>query len=131
MAEAVDRLELVADEEALTGLARDQVDQLALEPVRVLELVDHDCTEAELLPLADRGVVAQEIARAELEVLEVERRLAVLRVLIGGGESCQELLQQVAVGSGELVEGRLLDLLARLLVARRARAAQSQAAQVE
>src|SRR5205085_761428 len=53
--EAVDRLELVADEEEL--VARDQVDQLALQPVRVLELVDADLAEAQLLALADRLVV--------------------------------------------------------------------------
>ena len=40
VAEAVDRLELVADEEQL--LAGEQVDRIALEAVRVLELVDHD-----------------------------------------------------------------------------------------
>ena len=54
--EAVDRLELVADEEEV--VARDQVDQLALEAVRVLELVDADLAEAQLLALADRVVAA-------------------------------------------------------------------------
>ena len=46
--EPIDRLELVADEEE-PGLCRtlcDEVDQLALEPVRVLELVDHDRRES-------------------------------------------------------------------------------------
>jgi hypothetical protein len=33
-------------------VARDQVDQLALQTVRVLELVDHDRAEAELLACA-------------------------------------------------------------------------------
>ena len=55
VAEAVDRLELVPDEEELVhaGLsrldAREQVDELALEPVRVLELVHHERAEAPLL----------------------------------------------------------------------------------
>ena len=40
VAETVDRLELVADEEDF--LARDEIDQLALEPVGVLELVHED-----------------------------------------------------------------------------------------
>ena len=44
VAEAVDRLELVADEEHVlrAGPAAQQVDDVALQPVRVLELVDHD-----------------------------------------------------------------------------------------
>ena len=58
--EAVDRLELVSDEEPLAVSARrgDEVDQLALQTIRVLELVDHDRAETQLLPLADRLVVA-------------------------------------------------------------------------
>src|SRR4051794_4999271 len=91
--EAVDRLKLVADEEELRRRAphlgfpgrrwsrlcrvwrrqpgaRDQVDELALEPIRVLELVDHDRAEAQLLALADRVIVPQEVARRELQVLE-------------------------------------------------------------
>ncbi len=56
VAEAVDRLELVADEEhVLRRPAREQVDQLALQRVRVLELVDHDRAETQLLGLADRA----------------------------------------------------------------------------
>ena len=55
MPEAVDRLELVADREDLGELrVRDEVDQLALQPVRVLELVDHDHAEPQLRRLADR-----------------------------------------------------------------------------
>ena len=48
MPEAVDRLELVADEEELGVRGAQQVDELALEAVRVLELVDHDRAEAQL-----------------------------------------------------------------------------------
>ena len=64
VAEAVDRLELVADEEPLRVGPGQQVDQLALEPVRVLELVDHDRAEAQPLALAQRLVVAQQVAGA-------------------------------------------------------------------
>src|SRR5262249_38501638 len=130
MAEAVDRLELVADEEPLAGV-RDQVDQLALQPVRVLELVDHDRAEAELLALADRVVVAQQVACAQLQVLEVERGLAVLRLLVGGGEPGEQDLQQLAVSGGELVERGLLDALARLLVRGGALAATTEVAEIE
>jgi hypothetical protein len=79
MAEAVDRLELVPDEEPLGVRAGQQVHEFALEPVRVLELVDHDRPEAELLLLPQRLVVAEQVARPQLQILEVERRLAVLR----------------------------------------------------
>ena len=53
--EAVDRLELVADEEdvARARPAAQQVDDVALQAVRVLELVDHDRAEPQLLGLAD------------------------------------------------------------------------------
>ena len=131
--EAVDRLELVADEEELvTGRpAGEQVDQLALEPVRVLELVDHDRPEAQLLALADRLVVAQEIARAQLQILEVERGLAVLALLIRSGKAVEQFLQQIAVGRGELVERRLLHELARLFVRGGALTAQAEVAKIE
>ena len=116
--EAVDRLELVADEEHIaraqgSGAPAQQVDDVALQPVRVLELVDHDRAEAQLLRLADLGVVAQQVARVELEVLEVERRLARLRGGVLGREEVEQLLQQLAVARGELVERRLLEPVAR------------------
>ena len=82
--EAVDRLELVADEEDLGVLLGEQVDQLALQPVRVLELVDHDRAEPKLLACTNAAVVAEEVARSELEVFEIERRLAILGFLILG-----------------------------------------------
>ena len=104
--EAVDRLELVADEEEL--VAGDEVDQLALEPVRVLELVDADLPEAQLLALADRLVVAEQVAGPQLEVVVVERRLAVLRRLVAAVEALEELLEQLAVTRGDGVERRLL-----------------------
>ena len=82
--ETVDRLELVADEKEVSVVVptAEQVEELGLEPVRVLELVDHDRAEALLLALADPRVVAQQVARSQLEVLEVERRLGVLRLRV-------------------------------------------------
>ena len=115
MAEAVDRLELVADEEDLGVLVREQVDELALEPVRVLELVDHDRAEAPALALADLGVLAQQLAREQLQVLEVERRLAVLGLPVGAVVGEQQLLQLLAIAGGELLQRGLLDRGARLL----------------
>jgi hypothetical protein len=131
--EAVDRLELVPDEEhlALPGAARQQVDQLALEPVRVLELVDHDRAEPQLLAQTNLVGVAEQVARPQLEILEVERRLAVLRVLVSGRECLQQLLQEVAVARRELVERSLLDGPSCFLVRRRALTAETKIAEVE
>ena len=60
--------------------------------------------------------VAQEVARDELEVLEVERRLASFAARVRAREAVEQRLEQVAVARGELVERGLLDRLARLLV---------------
>src|SRR5205823_14912575 len=131
--EPVDRLELVADEEhfLLTRPAGEEVDQLALQSIRVLELVDHHGAKAKLLARANRGVVAQEVTRAELQVLEVECGLLVLRLLVGGREPGEQLLQQVAVARGQLVERRLLDRAPSLLVGRGALATELQASELE
>ena len=105
MPKAVDRLELVADDEEIgvRSLAQ-EVEQLGLQPVRVLELVDHD--RAKPLPLAgaDRRIVAKQVARPELEILEVDRGLRVLGVRVRLAECRQELLQELAVSRGELLE---------------------------
>src|SRR3954469_25063533 len=115
MSKAVDRLELVADKEQL-GIGRAQeVDEVALKPVRVLELVDHDRAEAQALPLANLGVVAEEVARLEQKVLGVERRLTRLRRRVRVCEALEELLQERPVARGSSVESRLLDALARFL----------------
>ena len=54
MAEAIDRLELVADREDFGEIVvRDEIDELALEAIRVLELVDHDHPEPKLRRLAN------------------------------------------------------------------------------
>ena len=114
--EAVDRLELVADEEEILG--RQQIDELALEPIGVLELVDEDRPEAPALSLPDRRVVAQEVAGRQLEVLEVERGLGRLRCGVRVGEAAEEVLEQRTVSRRQLVERGLLDRDAGLLVAR-------------
>ena len=116
--EAVDRLELVADEEELRLRRPQQVDDLGLQAVRVLELVHEDRAEARLLALAELGLRAEQVARLELEVLEVERRLARLRLGVPRREQRQQLLQERAVAGRGLVERRLLDRGERLAVRR-------------
>src|SRR5207302_7437481 len=85
MAEAVDRLELVADEEELGLRCPEQVDDLRLQAVRVLELVHEDRAEARPLALAQLRLRAEKVSGAKLEVLEVERRLAGLRRRVAAG----------------------------------------------
>ena len=53
--------------------AREQQQDLGLERVGVLELVDEDVREAALKLGAHLGAVADEVARAQQEVEEVER----------------------------------------------------------
>ena len=101
---------------------RHELHELALEPVRVLELVDHDHAEAELNLLANRVVGSEQVARGELEILEVDRGLASLRGRVLGGEALEELLQQRAIGGGELLESSPLRCLPRLLERGRPRA---------
>ena len=128
MAEAVDRLELVADEEDL--LARDEVDELALEPVRVLELVHENRAEAPARVVADLLVQLQEVARLELKILEVEGGLARLRLAVRRVEGAEQLLEEGPVASGDLVQGRLLDCGQRLAEGREALALLSSDPQV-
>ena len=109
MAKAVDRLELVADEEQLLGL--EQVDELALEPVRVLELVDQHRPEAPARPLPHLRPVPQEIARPQLEILEIECGLDRLGVRVGAIEGAEERFEQLAVAGGDRLERGGLDLL--------------------
>ena len=122
MPEPVDRLELVADREDLGELGMgDEVDQLALQTVRVLELVDHDHAKAELRRLADLAIVAKQVAGGELEVLEVDDRLAPLGGRVGDAEALEQLLEKLAIVRGQLLEGGALGRLPRLLERRRAR----------
>ena len=60
VAKAIDRLELVADEEELAG--GEEVDELALEPIRVLKLVDHDRAKAPLELIPDSRTFEQQVA---------------------------------------------------------------------
>ena len=116
MTKAIDRLELVADEKEVSVVrsSAQQVEELGLEPVRVLELVDHQRAKPLLLALADPDVVAQQVARSELEVFEVERRLGILRLRVRVGERGEQLLQELAVAGGELLQRRRDDGIPRL-----------------
>ena len=102
-----------------------------MEAIGVLELVDHDRLEAQRLPLADLRVVAEKRPCSELEILEIEGRLAALRRGICVGEAVQELLEEIPVAHRELVERRLLDGDPGLLEAGGPLAASAMSRQVE
>ncbi len=130
--EAVDRLELVADEEQLLrGAGAQKIDQPRLQLVRVLELVDHDRAKPQLLELPDRLIRLDQLDRAKLQVLEVECRLAVLRLPIGLGEAGQQLLQELAVARRELLECDRVHVLARIAERRRTHAADGRGRQLD
>ena len=112
--EPVDGLELVPHEEQVFG--GEQVDQLALEPVRVLELVHEHGAEAPALALADLGLVAEQVPGGQLQILEVQRGLGGLGRRIRVREAAEQFLEQGAVARGELVESGLLDGTPGLLV---------------
>ncbi len=126
VAEPVDRLELVAHDEEVArrvGAAGQKVEELGLESIRVLELVHHDRSEALALALADLGVVPQQPPRVELQILEVERRLAALRLGVRPREGREELLKEIAIPGGQALEGRCENAVQRLVEGRCARAA--------
>ena len=69
-----------------------------------------------MLALADPFIRPEEIACVQLQVLEVEHALAALCRVVRAREAFEQRLEQIAVANRELVECRLLDHLARLLV---------------
>ncbi len=67
-------------------------------------------------------VVAEQVARRELQVLEVDDGLATLRRRVLGAEALEQLLQEIAIVSGQLLECRALDASSgRTRTTRRAR----------
>ena len=84
MAEGVDRLQLVADDDELGLRALERLDQPQLQAVGVLELVDQEVGEAAAVGLADLGPLEQ-AGGEDLQVLEVDPGAALLGGLEGGG----------------------------------------------
>ncbi len=130
VAEPVDRLELVTHEEQLRLRRPQKIHDFRLQAVRVLELVHEDRAKAGLLALAQLRLGTEQVTRLELQVLEVERRLAPLRLGVALGEQRQQLLQKRPVARGRLVEGSLLDGRQRLAVRGRTIAAGLEAGQI-
>ena len=115
VAKAVDRLELVADEDTVARLRRDQIEQPALQAVRVLKLIDEHEVVGRLHLGSHARIGLEQLAEALLQVIEVERALALLGALVGRTEARQELLQPLVRRAVEVLEGDTLERLARLL----------------
>ena len=96
VAEAVDRLLGVTDREQV--VAGDRLDQLELDPVGVLELVDHDPLEALGVLAAEVLAAAQQLPGEQLEVLEVDPRKGTLVLGVVPAEADQQPIHEVADG---------------------------------
>ena len=131
--EPVDRLELVADEEHLAFAGPSASRSTSSHWRRFVSWNSSTISERKRSCSRSRisRVVAEEVARRELEILEVERRLALLGAGVRLVEAVEELLQELAVAGRDRVERRLLDPLPRFLVARGALAPGAERGQVE
>ena len=94
--EAVDRLALVAHHEHV--VAAEEPDQVALQRAGVLELVDHHGLEAPGVVVAQPGIARQEVARQQLQVVEVQARALALELVVVAPVE-QDQLRQQAVGA--------------------------------
>jgi hypothetical protein len=88
VAEGVDRLQLVADDDELGLGALERLDQPQLQAVGVLELVDQQVGEAAAVGLADLGALEQ-AGGEDQQVLEVDPGAARLGLLEGVGVEAQ------------------------------------------
>ena len=95
-AEGIDRLIIVADDEQVAVLVRQQLQPAVLGAVRVLVLVDQHVAEGAPVAVADLLEQLEEVHAAEQEVVEVHRVRGVDALLV----------QVVHVGGRLLEEGR-------------------------
>ena len=90
--EAVDRLQLVADGEEVPALEGRQDRQLTR--VGVLELVDHQQLEALSPGLAQQPVPGEQLARDQLEVVEVDCDQIALEALVALPEQAKQAIEE-------------------------------------
>ena len=95
VAEAVDRLVLVADAEHV--VAPELLEQLVLQRVRVLELVHEHVLEALRVLDPQALVIGEQVAGEQLEVLEVDRRAGALAGLVALAVQLEQLAQHRVV----------------------------------
>ena len=106
--EAVDRLRLVADREQVVALERLQ--HVELQPVGVLELVDHDQAEPLRPAAAGPGVGREQVAHVQLEVLEVDARPRRLGGGVRAGEAVEQVVEQREDRAGVVVGARRVEV---------------------
>ncbi len=114
VAEGVDRLLSVADREQVP--ARDVLDQLELDRVGVLQLVDHHPREPLPVALPQLAVAGQQVARHQLQVLEVDRRALALSLPVASAEGVQQPVEQGVYADREAVLARRPERRQRLAV---------------
>ena len=88
--------------------------------VRVLELVDHDPREAARVGLGHRGIPGEQVARAELQVVEVQGGALTLARRVGGGVGPEQLVEQRVHRAGLPVDEGGLQLVEPVEVRERA-----------
>ncbi len=115
-APAVDRLVLVAHDEEVPGLARDEAHELRLDAVRVLVFVHEEVPDAPPEQVAHAVVRRDEARREDEEVVEVERLRRAQRLLVGARDVREAGAEEVAEAAREIV--RLDALVLRLRDAR-------------
>src|SRR6185295_15048202 len=107
-AEGVDRLRVVADDHEVAVDAGDELDDLRLQPVRVLVLVDEHVAPELVLLLADLGVLRQQLMPEDEQIVEVhEVKLALAAVIApaGGLHKVLDLVERGVLRGDELLEG--------------------------
>ena len=101
VAEAVDRLHLVADGAEVAGV--DRFEDRKLSPVDVLELVDHHEVKAPR-PAAADPLVFEQSPGIELEIVEVEHRPPALDLLVAVAEGREQAVERPhGAGGGQVV----------------------------
>ena len=82
----VDRLGVVAHHHDVAVLRSEQIDEIGLHEVGVLILVDEHVVELVAVMIADLGMIAQQLVRADEQVVEIHGVGRDLATLVGGAD---------------------------------------------
>ena len=107
-AERVDRLRVVAHDHQVAVDSRDLLDDLRLQPVRVLVLVDEHVAPELVLALADLGMLRQELVPEGEEIVEIHQvELALAGVVPAAGldDEVLDLVEGGVFRGDEFLEG--------------------------
>ncbi len=92
---AVDRLIVVADQEQIVAIPRQQPQPGVLDGIRILELVDQDVREPLAIVMQDVRALAQQFMRAQQQLGEVDTAGLVAGLLIGPVDAQHLLLEEI------------------------------------